>query len=541
MTLRINRRALLQTGLLGIGALGTPGAAQLMAARGFTHEVASGEPSANSVLLWTRYVGGGDDTPLGVELAEDADFGRIVARGEGTASAERDHCCKINVAGLVPGRWYHYRFIAPDGSHSAAGRTRTLPEGAVDRFALGVFSCANLPFGWFNAYAHAAARDDLDLIVHTGDYLYEYPRGTYPAAEQALAGRIIDPEHEIVALADYRLRYASYRADPDLAALHRNFPMIAQWDDHEFANDAWENGAENHDPGEGEWAMRKRAAERAWREWMPVSDERWSSYRIGDLATLLRVETRISGRSEQLGYAAVARSAGDDLAGGLAAFRDGAWRDPARTMLGAEQEAWLHDALRRSVTDGTRWQVLSQQVVMGRINFPLPIARQVIEGGSEQARQRAGLLAAAAQAGLPLNLDAWDGYPAARDRLLGAALEAGANLVVLSGDSHNGWASELAHDGTPAGIEYAGHSVTSPGFEGALPGMDPLTVARAVVEASPGLAWADTSRRGYLTVTMTPDDVNGEWHFLDTVREHSASLAGSHSIHALHGAKRFAV
>lgn len=541
MTLRINRRALLQTGLLGIGALGTPGAAQLIAARGFTHQVASGEPSADSVLLWTRYVGRGDETPLRVEMAEDTEFGRIVGRSEGTASAERDHTCKLAVSGLAPGAWYYYRFIAPDGAVSPTGRTRTLPEGPVGRFAIGVFSCSNLPFGWFNAYAHAADRDDLDLIVHTGDYLYEYPRGIYPSGEQALPGRIISPEHEMVALADYRLRYASYRADPDLAALHRNFPMIIQWDDHEFANDAWEDGAENHDEGEGEWEKRKRIAERVYREWLPVSDERWDSYQIGELATLMRAETRIVGRTEQLSYAEVARTAGDDLADGLRAFRDGAWQDPARTILGIEQESWLARELARSVSNGTRWQVLAQQVVMGRVNFPLAIARQVIEGGSEQARQRAGLLAAAAQAGLPLNLDAWDGYPAARDRLLAAALEAGASLVVLSGDSHNGWASELTLEGTAAGVEYAGHSVTSPGFEAALPGMDPAAVARAVVEASPGLAWADTARRGYLTVTMTPEDVNGEWHFLDTIRERSTALAGSHGLHALHGANRFAV
>lgn len=538
MTVRIDRRSLLQAGTLGLGALATPGAARLAAARGFTHQVASGEPAQDSVLLWTRHVGG-DDAPLRVELAEDVEFGRIVARGEGVASAARDHTCKVTVGGLSPGRWYFYRFVAPDGSMSPVGRTRTLPEGPVERFALGVFSCSNLPFGYFNAYAHAAARADLDLVIHTGDYLYEYQRGRYPSAEQALAGRIIRPADETIALADYRLRYASYRADPDLAALHRNFPMIAGWDDHEIANDAWQGGAENHNEGEGDWATRKRIAERVYREWMPVSDERWGRYQIGELATLLRPETRITARSEQLSYGDAAADGGD-LPAALETFRDEAWLTEDRTILGAEQESWLHREMIRSVSAGTRWQVLAQQVVMGRINFPLSIAEQVIAGGSEQARRRAGLLAAAAQAGLPLNLDAWDGYPAARDRLLAAALDAQANLVVLAGDSHNGWASELSLGGTPAGVEYAGHSVTSPGFEGALPGMDPHDVARAVVAASPGLVWADTARRGYLTVTLTPEDVNGEWVFLEGVRERSTAVAGTHGIHALHGANRFA-
>ena len=538
MTIRLDRRELIQTGLLGLGAIATPGAAQLLAARGFTHQVASGEPGPRSVLLWTRYVSG-DEVTLRAEIAEDFEFGRIVAHGEASAAAERDYTVKVVLDGLSPDRWYYYRFTAPDGTHSQTGRTRTLPEGRVDRFAIALFSCANLPFGYFNAYRHAAMRNDLDLVVHVGDYFYEYRRGAYPDENDALAGRIIEPPNELLALADYRLRYATYRTDPDLLALHRNFPMIAQWDDHEFANDTWQGGADNHNEGEGDWAMRKRVAERAHSEWMPVTDDRWSSYEIGDLATIFRVETRITGRNEQLSFADVARQSGGDLPAAFAAFRDGPWSSPERSLMGAEQEAWLTQALRRSVADGKSWQVLSQQIVMGRINFPLSVAEQVISGGSEEARRRVGVLAAAAQAGLPLNMDAWDGYPAARDRLLTAALDANANLVVLSGDSHNGWASDLQMDGHAAGVEMAGQSVSSPGFEAALPGMDPATVSRALVEASPELKWADTSQRGYLTVTLTPDEARSDWHLLETIRDRSTALAGTTTHRARHGANAY--
>lgn len=535
MTIDIDRRLLLQTGTLGLAALATPGAARLLLARGFTHQVASGEPSQQSVLLWTRYVSEGEPV-LRAEIAEDLEFGRIVGRGEAVARTDHDFTAKAVIGGLEPGRWYYYRFRAPDGTFSPIGRTRTLPAGPVSRFAIGVVGCSNMRFGYFNAYAHAAARNDLDLIVHTGDYFYEYDVDHYPTREQALAGREIMPPSEAIALADYWLRYASYRADPDLAALHRAFPMIARWDDHEFANDAWQGGAENHQPEtEGRWSDRKRAALQAYRDWMPVSDEPWSIYSIGDLATLFLPESRVTARSQQLDYAAAA--AGGDIEAGLARFRDGPWIDDDRTMFGAAQEAWLARALAASTASGTRWQVLAQQTVMGHVNYPLALDAAVSQDAPEIVRRRSALLAAASRAGLPLNLDAWDGYPAARARLLTAAQEADANLVVLSGDSHNAWAFDLAQDGVPAGVEMAGQSVTSPGLEAYLPGADPAQVAAALAGASPDMRWTDTAGRGYLTLTLTPDEARGDWLFLDTIRSRSTAMARRHSMSVAPGAR----
>ncbi len=527
------RRQFLAAGAGILAGLATPAWAGPLT--GFTHDVASGEPSASSVLLWTRYVAGSGAAKLTAEVSESADFTRIAGGGTVAASAARDHTAKIVIAGLSPGRWYHYRFIAPDGTRSPVGRTRTLPMGKTAQFNLGVFSCSNLPFGFFNAYGHAAARDDIDLMLHLGDYLYEYPRGKYPAVP--LAGRVAEPAGEIVHLADYRARYAAYRRDPDLQALHRRFPMIAMWDDHESANDSWEDGAENHDSAtEGAWSARKAAAVRAYREWMPVSDHDWAEYRIGDLATLFRPEERLGARTRQVDLA-VALKGGADMTTALKAFRDGPWMDPAHTLFGPTQEAWFAARMRAAASE-TRWQVLAQQVNMGFTYMPAEALGWLPPAGSEAARGAIQAGIAAAAVGLPFNMDSWNGYPAARSRILRNGLDADANLVVLSGDSHNAWAFDLAEQGTPAGVEFGGHSVTSPGYEAELPGADPAAVARALVAASPELKWTDTSRRGYMTVRLTPDRADAEWLFLDTILRSSRTIAARHTASVGRGARR---
>ena len=535
----IDRRLLLKAGTLGLGALAMPGAAQLLAARGFTHSVASGEPRQRSVMLWTRYVPAADaGSRLDYQLSATRDFAAIAAGGSISARPEQDWCVKPVAEGLEPGRPYFFRFVDAQGRLSPVGRTRTLPEGPVDRFRIGIFSCANLPFGWFNAYGHAAARDDLDLAVHLGDYFYEFERGRYPSAAQALPGRLIEPAGEAVALADYRLRYAAYRADPDLQRLHQSVPMLMMWDDHESANDSWSGGAENHQPAEGDWSLRKAAAMRACREWLPVSEDAWQVYELGTLATLFRPETRLIARSRQPSLAEWLRGR-EDSGAALAEFREGPWRDPNRTMLGREQEAWLAEGLRRSVRAGTKWQLLAQQVVMGSWALSAETAGFLAADASPEVQRRTALGLAASRAGLPFNLDAWDGYPAARGRLLRSAQEAGANLVVLSGDSHNGWAFELDEEHRPAGVEMAGHSVTSPGLEAYVGRTPPADVARAIRAANRQLKWADTSHRGYLTIELTPERVIGEWLFLDTVRARSTAIAATHRMSVRHGAHRF--
>ncbi len=533
----MDRRQLIALGTAGLAALSLPGAAAAMMAQGFTHGVASGEPGANSVLLWTRYAAA-SDTMLTAELSATSDFAKIVGGGTVAATGDRDHTAKLVVTGLEPGRWYYYRFVAPDGTKSLTGRTRTLPKGPTSAFTLALFSCSNLPFGWFNAYAHAAARQDIDLVVHSGDYLYEYPVGDYPSLKQAVPGRDIQPAHEMVALADYRLRYAAYRSDPDLARLHALFPMIAQWDDHEITNDSWKGGAENHNDGEGSWPDRVIAAERAYREWMPVADTRWRDYQVGDLATIFLPETRVTGRDRQFEIDEIVAGAGD-TATKLRQFAETTYRDPARQMMGVEQEKWLFDGFAASTKSGTRWQVCAQQVVMGSLFTPPESKDWFGASMADNVRRRIETAQLAAKAGLPFNLDAWDGYPAARSRLLAAAQRADADLVTLTGDTHNAWAFDLSEDGRATGIEIAGQSVSSPGYEGYTRGISDAQRVSALRAASPQLKWANTQDRGYVTVQLTRERVTANWHNVETIRTHTPVLKDTHSMTATRGRRKY--
>ncbi|WOE75847.1 alkaline phosphatase D family protein [Alterisphingorhabdus coralli] len=541
----IDRRFILKAGTMGLGALALPGIGSGIARAfenmtGFTHGVASGEPSASSVLLWTRYVGT-SDSKLDIELSTSPDFTEARQAGTAMASAERDFTAKSVVSGLEPNSWYFYRFVAPDGSKSVIGRTRTLPVGDVSRFALGVFSCSNLPFGHFNAYAHAAARNDLDLMLHLGDYIYEYAIGTYPSVEQALPGRILQPDTEILTLADYRLRYAAYRTDPDLQRLHQAYPMLAMWDDHEITNDSWKNGAQNHQPDEGDYQTRRRIAERVYREWMPVRDlndggDLWSSYDIGQLATIIMTESRLAGRDQQVELASAFKGEGD-IAARLKTFRDDVWMDPNRSVLGEKQSKWLGKEFARSKGGDTVWQVWGQQCVMGSLKSPPETANWIPDNAPDYVRTRALGGVMAAQAGLPFNMDSWDGYPVARAAHLSAAMEADSDLIVLSGDSHNGWAFDLDVEGRPAGVEFATHSVSSPGFEAYTKGVAPNDVSNALVRANDQLKWADTNHRGYMTVTLSPESAEAEWLGLDTIRERSTKMTMTQKHRVMAGAK----
>lgn len=417
---------------------------------------------------------------------------------------------------------------------SPVGRTKTLPAGAEPRFNLAVFSCSNLPFGEFNAYGHAAARDDIDLTMHLGDYFYEYKRGAYP--DNNARWDLVQPQTEVLSLADYRLRYASYRADPQLQAIHNRHPMIASMDDHESANDSWEGGAQNHQPDEGDWNVRKAAAFQAYREWMPVDDMPYKTYDLGDLGTIFRTDTRLIARSSEFDTDALFKA--PDIAAALAAFKAKAWRDPAQTMMGTTQESWLTHGLKASVRGKKRWQIVGTGTIMGETYMPREAASWLPADAGERAKRYTLGGIELAKAGLPFNFDNWGGYPAARARLLGAAQAAGANLVMLSGDSHNAWAYELANNGRPAGVEFAGHAVTSPGYESSTKGTDPQVIAAAIVRSSPELKWADTSRRGYMALTLTPNAATNEWVFMQTIAERSTATQRPHRMRVKAGAAK---
>ncbi|KAB7647559.1 alkaline phosphatase D family protein [Polymorphobacter fuscus] len=520
MRLELDRRAFFTATAAGLLLPVRPALAGIWADKGFTHGVASGDPGADSIKLWTRYASGdGRDAVLKVEVAADTGFRQIIARSEAVAGPATWGTAQARITGLPDGKWVYYRFTAPDGSKSPVGRTRSLPSGTLSKYNVAVFSCSNKPFGWFNAYAHAAARDDIDLVVHVGDYIYEYQAGSYPAAAEALTGRDILPLNEIVALDDYRQRYASYRVDPGLQELHRRFPMVSIWDDHEIANDTWTGGAQNHQPEDGDWALRKAAATKAHAEWLPGPDRMYQRYDIGDLISLITLDTRATGRDKQLDIGAAMRGGTP----GLVAFRDGPLNDPARQLLGVEQEAWFADTIKASVADGKKWQLVAQQVIMGDVLTPKDALSFLAADADPRAQAYVKGGMAAASVGISAAMDMWAGYPQARKRVLQAAQAANADMVVVSGDSHNGWAFNLAEGGKPAGVEFAGQSVTSPGYESALKG-DPAKIRDAVVAASPGLTWCDTSRRGYMTVGFTPDAARCDFVFMSTIRERSTAL-----------------
>lgn len=509
---------------------------------GFTHGVASGEPGPRSMLFWTRFVGTADrPEELELEVSTSPRMTRPVARARAVADPANDWCAKTAVEGLAPGTTYYYRWTGPAKARSMVGRTRTLPEGDAPLFRIGLFSCSNLPYGWFNGYGHAVAADDIDLVVHVGDYIYEYARGIYPEAKAAVPGRLIEPAGETVTLEDYRARYASYRADPDLQALHALFPSVTTWDDHEVANDAWRDGAENHRPqSQGPWAARLAAARKAYREWLPVSDAAYARYDIGRLATLFRLDTRVEGRDRQLSLTEALKGA-TDMAAALVRFRDEQWLAGNRQLLGTAQEAWLFREMEEAARRGARWQVLAQQVIMGNLRAPADAAALMPPDpdGRLKALMQAG--AAAARVGLPLNMDAWDGYPAARARLLAAAQKVGANLVVLAGDSHNAWAFDLVNDSRPAGVEFATQSVSSPGFESYLAGVAPSELGKALMAANPGLRWCETSQRGYTLVTLTPREAVAEWRFTAPVTARAPKLASRAQARVSAGSNRLQI
>lgn len=537
-------------GGLGLAACGGGGdGADPVPTVAFAHGVASGDPLADRVVLWTRLTTS-VTTPVDVtwQVAEDDRFAAVVASGSVRTDASVDWTVKVDAAGLRPGTRYAYRFLVGE-QRSPVGRTKTLPTGSIAQVKLAVFSCSNFPAGYFNAYADAARRDDLDATLHLGDYLYEYARDGYASGGAAALGRLSDPAGELLTLGDYRRRYAQYRGDADLQALHAAAPMIAVWDDHESANDAWRDGAENHQAAEGAWADRRAAAVRAWHEWMPVRTgtdplaiDR--SFDFGNLLSLHMLDTRLAGRDRQLDYASFSGAGGFDAARFTAAVTD-----PARQLLGGGQLQRLQDRMTRSTAT---WQVLGQQVLMGRMNIPAPILFEALNPGTGvSVAAYAALVAKAASApatlspqerailaqpAIPYNLDAWDGYAAAREAVLGLARTLDRNLVVLAGDTHNAWASDLLDaGGRRVGVEFATPSVTSPGFESVFRD-DPATLAAQLTQLIGPLEYADTSRRGYLVVTADATQCRGDWVYVDTITSRTFRSTVGRSLRMLPGA-----
>jgi alkaline phosphatase D len=326
--------------------------------------------------------------------------------------------------------------------------------------------------------------------------------------------------------------------------------MIAVWDDHEIANDTWRSGAENHTPAtEGDFAARKAAAMQAYHEWMPTrvaSAERiYRRFDFGNLVSLHMLDTRVIGRDQQLDYANYFTASGFNSSAFTAAVAS-----PTRQLLGAEQTTWLQQQLGSSTAT---WQVLGQQVLMGRMNIPAPILAEANAPGTGVTVSQYAALAAKAQTApatltnteqailaqpaIPDNLDAWDGYAAARETVLATARSLDKNLVVLSGDTHNAWANDLQDaSGNTVGVEFATSSVSSPGFEEYLPNESPASLAASLTQLIGPLVYCDTARRGYLVLTATPGECRADWVFVNTIASRSYTAVTDRSLRVLPGA-----
>ena len=507
----------------------------------FNHGVASGDPLDDRVILWTRVTPEGQPQSVNVSLEvsldktfENLEFNEVV-----TALQKNDYTIKIDLEGLNANTLYYYRFKVNENP-SVIGQTKTLPRTDVKQVKFAVMSCANYPAGYFHAYGEAAKIQDLDAVLHLGDYIYEYGMGEYATDKAVELGRALptDNQGELISLTDYRKRYALYRTDTGLQALHAKAPFIAVWDDHEVSNDTYIDRAENHSDDEGIFAERKMAALKAYYEWMPIrpyvtgqTESLYRKFDFGSLVSLYMLDTRHEARVKPLDY----QNYFDPTSGQLDTTSFQAdLASPNQQLIGTQQLTWLTDNIK---TSDAKWQVLGQQVLMTKMMLPAEllvamanpspaIASQMTELAQLKARTQAADPTLTEQDKMrigftaPYNLDAWDGYPVEREVLLQTAKAVNKNIVTIAGDTHNAWSGKLCTaQGDVCGYEFATPSVSSPGLEYylQLPESQVSEFAKVLELLVDDLEFANIHQRGFMTLTFTPDIVDSQWHFISDV------------------------
>ncbi|MBL0913713.1 MAG: alkaline phosphatase D family protein [Bacteroidia bacterium] len=445
----------------------------------FYHGVASGDPLGDRVIIWTRVTpdsGFAGAASVEWRMALDTGMTQIVQSGTHTTHDSVDYTVKVDVTGLSPNTYYYYEFTY-NQKHSIRGRTRTTPVSMQDSLRFAVVSCSNYEAGFFNVYHVITERNDVDALIHLGDYIYEYEHNGY--AFNSTANRVWEPSSEIITLADYRTRYSCYKLDDDLIRLHQQYPFIMVWDDHESANDSWMNGAENHDASEGPWIDRKRASQRAYMEWLPIRprnqgniQEIYRKINFGPLVDLLMLDTRLIGREQQSG------TTGSTV------------NDPNRTLLGTTQYNWLTSNL---MTNAVQWKVMAQQVMMA----PLKVA------------------------GFAINGDQWDGYPAERNKIMSFVLANDIrDVAVLTGDIHCSWGNDIptanyqSNGSGSAFVEFVTPSITSPGF--------PVGVGAGVVKLmNPHVKFVNLDLHGFILLDINQLRIQSDWFFVNTIDQAS--------------------
>lgn len=478
----------------------------------FYHGVASGDPLHDRVMIWTRV------TPEQIssvevtwQVSRDSSFADIVREGRVTTSADQDFTVKVDVDSLRPDQVYFYRFNALEAT-SGIGKTKTAPDQEQDRLRFAFASCSNYEFGFFNAYGHIAAQPVYDAVVHLGDYIYEYGVGTY--GDTARYGRLNVPAHEIVSLEDYRTRYDLYRADPELQAAHAAHPWITIWDDHEISNNAYKEGAENHDPEtEGDYAARREAAVQAYYEWMPVrgkaGDPLYRSFHFGPLADLMVLDGRLAGRSAPADTVALQ-----------------ALMDSSRTMLGPTQREWLESELKAS---SAQWKIIGNQVIFSGLD-------------ASQLKRTPDKF-----------LDMWDGYAAERAELIKFLKENNiTNLIIGTGDFHSSMALEIPDDPlNPAtyrrddssqqlGVEFVVHSVNASNVNEWV-GQDTARIIEKIYQEAtynPHVRHANMSDHGYVELLLDREKATMIWKYLETLEERNYRLKDSVVLYNLKGSAR---
>jgi len=501
----------------------------------FYHGIASGDPLPDGFILWTRVTPPGNArittnrrVHVTWKVSSDPALTQVVASGSTFATSDRDFTVKVDVRGLPSGQTFYYAFSAL-GRQSLTGKTKTAPSGPVEQLKFAVVSCANYEWGYFSGYEQISRRTDLDAVIHVGDYIYEYPDNHSYSSEEIRDERVLFPRNETVTLRHYRTRYANYRLDPNLRRAHQQHPFIVIWDDHEFANDAWRGGAENHNPPrEGRWRTRKAAAVRAYLEWMPIREQGTSIARAlsyGPLMDLILIDTRIEGRDIQI----------NDV-------NNPALYATTRTMLGPTQKEWLKMELGDSTAT---WKVIGNQVIFSEFNVGFAAALDPVVTPAFLESQF---------------LDIWDGYPAERAELVGfIATEEVANVVILTGDIHSSFAFEVADPvlgnasydpETGAGavaVEFVTPSLSAANFDEET-GSFFTEVFESIINSpfpptginyNPHMKFADLDRHGYFVLSVNAQQVQADFYYLadilvptttETWGAGFTTLAGSHHL-----------